>query len=251
MNEIKIPLLMPADIECRVQQVKETKTGARANLLLYKNARTDMRILDEVYGANNWQRTHEVIDGNLYCNIDIWDAEKMCWVRKQDVGTESNTEKEKGQASDSFKRAGFNVGIGRELYTAPSIWIDLTDREWDMGTNGKPRMNPWITFKVKEIEYEPQRRQISKLVIEDSKGVIRFPATKKAAEKAVTYGESSSLLEARKWLSVAKWDTDKALRCIEHISGEKPDSLETATDDQLTQMVVFIINKLQEKKAER
>ena len=119
-----IPLLTEKDIECRVQSVSRAKTGrVGAVLLLYKDARVDMRILDQVFGPGNWQRTHEVINGNLFCNIDIWDAEKRAWVRKQDVGVESNTEKEKGQASDAFKRAGFNVGIGRELYTGPFIYV--------------------------------------------------------------------------------------------------------------------------------
>lgn len=125
-----IPLLTAQDIECRVQGVSRSKGTGRvgAVLLLYKDARVDMRILDQVFGPGNWQRTHEVINGNLFCNIDIWDTQKGAWVRKQDVGVESNTEKEKGQASDAFKRAGFNVGIGRELYTAPFVYVELADK---------------------------------------------------------------------------------------------------------------------------
>ena len=119
MKYNEIPLLTADDVECRVQSVSQNKrTGnVGAILLLYKDARVDMRILDQVYGPGNWQRTHEIIGNTLYCNIDIWDDGKKCWIRKQDAGVESNTEKEKGRASDSFKRAGFNVGIGRELYT--------------------------------------------------------------------------------------------------------------------------------------
>lgn len=129
---VTIPLLTAQDIECRVQSVSRSKGSGRvgAVLLLYKDARVDMRILDQVFGPNNWRRTHEVINGNLFCNIDIWDAQKHDWVRKQDVGVESNTEKEKGQASDAFKRAGFNVGIGRELYTAPFIYVELAENEF-------------------------------------------------------------------------------------------------------------------------
>ena len=133
--EIKeIRLLNPEEITTRVQSVHQYKTNGVSKvgvmLLLYKDARVDMNLLDEVYGRNNWQRTHEVINGNLFCNIDLWDDVKKCWVRKQDVGTESNTQKEKGQASDSFKRAATNVGIGRELYTAPTIFIELNDSEY-------------------------------------------------------------------------------------------------------------------------
>lgn len=111
--------LTASEIECRVNTVSEKG----CTLLLYKDARCDMKILDETVGRQNWQRSHEVINGNLFCNVSIYDEEKKEWVKKQDVGTETYTEKEKGQASDSFKRACFNWGIGRELYTAPFIWI--------------------------------------------------------------------------------------------------------------------------------
>lgn len=111
--------LKKEDIDCRIATINEKGLS----LLLYKNARVDMRMLDEAVGPMNWKRSHQTIDGNLYCTIEIWDAEKQQWIGKQDVGTESYTEKEKGAASDSFKRAGFNWGIGRELYTAPFIWV--------------------------------------------------------------------------------------------------------------------------------
>ena len=107
------------EIDCRIAMVKNNGIS----LLLYKDARVDQNILDETVGAFAWQRSHEVIDGNLYCTVSIFDEKHGVWVSKQDVGKESNTEKEKGQASDSFKRACFNWGIGRELYTAPFIWI--------------------------------------------------------------------------------------------------------------------------------
>jgi hypothetical protein len=107
------------DIDVRVAMVKENGLS----LLLYKDARVDMDILDETVGAFNWKREHQFKDGKLYCTVSIWDSEKQQWISKEDVGTESYTEQEKGQASDSFKRACFNWGIGRELYTAPFIWI--------------------------------------------------------------------------------------------------------------------------------
>ena len=120
------------EIECRVQSVKEKGLV----LLLYKDARVDMNILDETVGASNWQREHYECKGNLFCRVGInikrlyedQDAEQTVrevheWVWKSDCGTESNTEAQKGEASDSFKRACFNWGIGRELYTAPFTWI--------------------------------------------------------------------------------------------------------------------------------
>lgn len=111
--------LTSEEIDCRVSTCKENGVS----LLLYKDARVDQNILDETFGIFGWQRSHQLIDGNLYCTVSIRNPETGEWVHKQDVGKESNAEKEKGQASDSFKRACFNLGIGRELYTAPFIWI--------------------------------------------------------------------------------------------------------------------------------
>lgn len=151
------------EIECRVA----TYTDNGASLLLYKDARVDMRILDEVYGPMNWQRHHDVVNGNLFCTIQIWDKDKGCWVSKQDVGKESFTEKEKGEASDSFKRAGFNWGIGRELYTAPFIWVTTEPSEYDEKKRLKTK------FYVREIGYN-DNNEISQLVIVDGKGKARF-----------------------------------------------------------------------------
>ena len=161
-----IRLLKASEIECRVGTMKSDG----CSLLLYKDARVDMRLLDETFGAMNWKRSHEVIDGNLYCTISIWDESKKEWISKQDVGTESMNEKEKGQASDSFKRAGFNWNIGRELYTAPFIWIKLDASEVN-NRNGKP--STYTKFLVKEIGYN-EHREINKLVISDEKGKVRY-----------------------------------------------------------------------------
>lgn len=169
---MKFRELKASEIDCRIQSIGQNKTKAiGATILLYKDARVDMNILDETVGAMNWQRGHSVIDGNLYCTISIWDETKEQWVTKSDVGTESNTEKEKGQASDSFKRAGFNWGIGRELYTAPFVYITLQDGEWYDGRDGKPKSN--AKFKVKDIAYD-ESRNIVRLVVVDSKGKVRY-----------------------------------------------------------------------------
>lgn len=128
--------LRPDEIEVRVGQVFEKGVS----MLLYKTARTDMAILDELYGSMNWQKDYKEVKGNLYCGIAVWDEVKGEWVWKWDCGTESNTEKEKGEASDAFKRAGFNVagGIGRELYTAPFIWLQVAT---DPIGNGKYKLH--------------------------------------------------------------------------------------------------------------
>ena len=131
------------EVECRIGQVN--KQGKGLTLLLYKDARCDMNILDETVGAENWQREHYECKGNMYCKVGVWcDAQ---WVWKSDCGTESNTEAEKGEASDSFKRACVNWGIGRELYTSPFIWIPADKCRID---NGKC----YDKFTVKEIVIE-------------------------------------------------------------------------------------------------
>ena len=163
------------EIEVRAAQCKKnTKGVVFASLLLYKDARVDMRLLDETFGPMNWQRSHEIIDGRLYCTVSVWDCEKKVWVSKQDVGTESNTEKEKGQASDSFKRACFAWGIGRELYTAPNIYVQLEDGEWKESTyNNKTSQQMTQTFYVDHIDYDDDGN-IIELIINDKKGNIRF-----------------------------------------------------------------------------
>lgn len=149
-------LLNADEIECRVSTVSEKG----CSILLYKDARCDQNILDETVGQMNWQRRHSRDNAN--CEVGIWDAEKAQWVWKEDTGTESYTEKEKGLASDSFKRACFNWGIGRELYTAPFIWIKSGDVELVPGKNGK--LTTYDRFDVAEIGYDDAGR-INKLVI--------------------------------------------------------------------------------------
>lgn len=119
--EYKFRDLEADEIDVRVAQC----TANGVSLLLYKDARVDQDILDETVTPMNWQRKHTRDNAN--CIVSIWDEDKKQWIEKEDTGTESNTEKEKGLASDSFKRACFNWGIGRELYTAPFIWIKSTD----------------------------------------------------------------------------------------------------------------------------
>jgi hypothetical protein len=111
------------EIDCRISQVK--KDGSGLSLLLYKDARCDQNILDETVTPMKWKREHT--RDNRNCIVSIWSEELKQWVSKEDTGTESNTEREKGLASDSFKRACFNWGIGRELYSAPFIWIKRGD----------------------------------------------------------------------------------------------------------------------------
>lgn len=193
---MNIRKLRADEIDCRAQIVKENG----CSLLLYKDARADMKILDEVFGPKNWQREHIIINENLFCNVKIWDEDKKQWIVKQDVGVESRTEKEKGQASDAFKRACFNVGIGRELYTAPFIWIDLNKSELYQ-KNKSWRLKSKVNFEVNKIEYEEE--VITYLEIRDQDGNIRF----KMGEYTKAPGERLNREKVIKWIK--KWATEK------------------------------------------
>ena len=167
--KFEIPLLTANDVDLRVQQVTDK---GYAILLVYKDARVDMRILDKVFGATNWKRSHKLVGENLYCTISVYDEDKKEWVDKEDVGTESNTEAEKGQASDSFKRAGFNWGIGRELYDAPFICIKLDEGEFYTNKSGRKATN--AKFFVKEMTYDKDKGEYTVFNVVDSKGKQRF-----------------------------------------------------------------------------
>ena len=162
MEQNLIRLLKANEIECRISTINEKGLS----LLLYKDARVDQRILDETFGAFGWKRSHQCIDGNLYCTVEIRDKESGEWVSKQDVGTTGYTEKEKSQASDSFKRACFNWGIGRELYSAPFIWIPAGKAAIQKKDN-KFYCND--RFSVKSISYN-EDREIFALIIGNDKG---------------------------------------------------------------------------------
>lgn len=135
------------------------------SLLLYKDARVDMSILDETIGAMNWQREHKEVKGNLFCGVSIWDEEKAQWITKWDCGAETITEKEKGESSDSFKRSCFLWGIGRELYTSPFIWINCECPDKKLPYEEQKRVGG---MRVSTIEYKDNA--ISHLVIVDNKG---------------------------------------------------------------------------------
>ena len=163
-------------------------------LLLYKDARCDMNILDETVGAFNWQRRHK--RNNANCIVSIWDSEKGQWIEKEDTGTESNTEREKGLASDSFKRACFNWGIGRELYTAPQMFVRAADLKTLEERNGK-----WTcrdAFQVEDIQYSD--RTIVYVRIRNLK-----------TGKEIEYGEPSDALTQKEALLKQPISATKAL----------------------------------------
>lgn len=151
------------EIECKVALVKDNG----CQLLLYKTARTDAKILDEEYGQMNWQCEYNEVKGNMYCTISVWDNEKQQWIKKQDCGIESAFgDKEKGEASDAFKRAGFKWGIGVELYNSPFIWIPADKCKRLEQYNGK-----WTCkdkFVVEAIEIKD--KEITGLAIKNELG---------------------------------------------------------------------------------
>ena len=178
MEQNMIRLLRADEIECRVSTIN----GNGLSLLLFKDARVDQKILDETFSPFGWRRSHQSIDGNLYCTVEVWDSEKEQWITKQDVGTMSYSEKEKGQASDSFKRACLNWGIGRELYTAPFIWVPAAK------TDIQKKGDRYITkdsFSVQSISYSAQK-EIASLAIVNQKGMKVYELNQEPENKAVS-----------------------------------------------------------------
>lgn len=171
MSNIKIPLLTSEDIEVKVKQV--TANGALG--LLYKTARVDRRILNEVFGPMNWTSDFKMIDDVLFCGIGIRESMDQDFVWKWDAGGESENAlddgaKAKANASDALKRAGFAVGIGEELYTSPTIWLEVQTVKDD---RGKWKLaDPFAKYVVTCIEYNEKTRVITKLQIANAKSNI-------------------------------------------------------------------------------
>ena len=169
--------LKPEEIQVRMASCSQK--GAR--FLLYKDARCDMDILDETVGVGNWQRKHYEQKGNMYCSVGVnvhyhSPTSEPMWVWKDDCGSESNTEREKGEASDSFKRACVNWGIGRELYTKIPIFIGMkTVESGERRRNGQPvymPADPWVRFVVTDVQYDGKK--ITGLQISDTDGLVAF-----------------------------------------------------------------------------
>lgn len=216
MKKLEFDLLRPEDIEVRVATV----TDKGCSLLLYKDARCDMNMLDKTVGAYNWKREHSRDNAN--CVVSLWDEEKKEWISKEDTGTESFTEKEKGLASDSFKRACFNWGIGRELYTAPFVWVSANLCEI-AEKNGKKTVKNG--FEVLSIGYDENRRIQQLVIINDKTSEVVFEmgvksATKKA-KKSATKAEEYICKECGKPITemTYKGQTKTAKECNDAFGG--------------------------------
>lgn len=147
---VNFRLLSADEIDCRIGTINEYGVG----LLLYGDARVFMDMLDEKFGSMNWKKTYS--RDNKNCLVEVWDEDKRTWVGKEDTGVESNMEKEKGLASDSFKRACVSWGIGRELYTAPDMFVKKERLQGFVSDGNKQKCND--KFTVLNISYDEKRR---------------------------------------------------------------------------------------------
>lgn len=216
--------LRPDEVECRIGQV--SKQGKGLSLLLYKTSRTDMALLDETVGPMSWQVRYEEVKGVLNCTLSLYDEVRGEWVSKQAAGTESNMEAAKGESSDALKRAGFLWGIGRELYTAPFIWVKAEDCSIQ---NGKC----YDSFAVNAMEVENGRITLLTVVNEKThkvvfswesgaKGAVQKPQPK--AGKPATKAEMDALQEECNEFAYLKGKTvNDVLEAL-----EKTDSVKSA-----------------------
>ena len=220
-------LLNKDEIECRVGQVAKNES---ISLLLYKDARVDQKILDERFGIFGWQKRY-VRDnkGVLFCIVSIKSPDGE-WVGKSDVGTESNMESIKGEASDAFKRACFNWGIGRELYTAPQVWIKPTDYK-------KGGRSTYDKFVVTEIGYNKsgninrlkiENRSMRKVVFDWSDGEVEESPADEVNGQTITKSKIDALRK--------QMDADKVseVRLLKHL-GIK--GLDEMTEEVLSEVV--------------
>lgn len=175
--------LLADEIECRIKKFSSDQSGnaTGAIVLLYKTARVDFNLLDEVVTPEMWQCDFREVKGNMYCTIRIWNNELQQWIGKENCGIESRDDGEgnekKGEASDAFKRAGFAWGIGRKLYTAPFVFVSAD--KIDIKTNSKGGFFTNDTLSVSSIDYNDT--QITSLIIindKSKKEVYRYSQSK-------------------------------------------------------------------------
>ena len=265
MNTTKLSFrdLKAEDVEVRVAMCKEKGVS----LLIYKDARVDQAILDETVGQLNWKKSYRVVKDNLYCTIEIWDSDKGQWVGKEDCGVESNTEKEKGEASDAQKRAGFAWGIGRELYSVPFIWIDSKQCRIEPKDRGFVCKDK---FQVTKLQVE--NKKVTDLVIANEAGAVvwamnktsvkdRVPqqqatsVTEKAADKAPVKVKTAQPVskpsvqpaQAKKLMSVAEALEYKILNKAGKPTPLKASLAACKTEDSQKKMMEFLHDKVKEK----
>ena len=234
-------LLTKDDIEVKVKKIDD----GYAVLLLYKTARVDMAILDEKYGTDGWCDDYKEIKGNMYCGIGIWSDKTNQWIWKWDCGIESREDNEgnqkKGEASDAFKRAGFKWGIGRELYTAPSIYINCETELYKGFYRLKDRR---AKFSVSEIEYN-DKREITKLIIVDRFGKVVYPSSeqpKQTKQNADSKNSTESQYKQITDKAKANGYTTKQVDEWIKIKYKKAISYNSLTKEQFDELMIALEN---------
>ncbi|MBE5820409.1 MAG: hypothetical protein E7310_06330 [Clostridiales bacterium] len=219
--EVKFRDLREDEIECRVANI----TANGVSLLLYKTARTDMDILDETVGATNWKCAYQEVKSNMYCGLSIFDKDKTEWITKWDCGKESFSDAEKGEASDAFKRAGFKWGIGRELYTAPFIWVSSNNCTIEQKNN---------KFICKD------SFEVSKIVIKDKKivqleiavkGKVIYQYSKEIKENNTD--EYITKEQQKKLFTLANNNNEIVKNVINRYKYEKTNQIKTSDFEQI------------------
>ena len=204
MHTITFRDLKPEEIEVRVGSTTKDKIGnvVSFGLLLYKTARVDANILDETVGVFNWQKKFYQVKNTMVCSIGLYDEERHEWVWKDDGGDDDfTTEQVKAELSDSFKRAGFSIGIGRKLYSASKIFMRVDRTE----TNTEKSY-----YQVSDIEYDETSIIKLEIINKKTKEVVISYGMKKAPRKTeesptrqyTTEEENAPIREEeRKWLT--------------------------------------------------
>ena len=206
--------LKAEEVEVRVGTCSERGVS----LLLYKDARCDMALLDETVGPENWDCNYEAIDGKLFCTVGVRCSPEGSyheWVYKQDVGVPSNMEAQKGEASDAFKRACFKWGIGRELYTAPFIWVSSEKCNIKQGKNSKPQC--YDDFRVTEMEVDDGRIVKLTIINQNRKGMVVYGNVEKGESKPVELPGRRRMWEAiKKWAAAHDRSPEDVLKGVQN-----------------------------------
>jgi hypothetical protein len=234
MNNLEFRVLRADEIDCRISTCSQWGVG----LLLYKDARCDQNILDETVGAMNWQRHHSRDNAN--CIVSIWDKEKNMWIEKEDTGTESFTEAEKGLASDSFKRACFNWGIGRELYTAPNMFVFKKDLKTLEQSGNSNKWTCKDSFVVTDIQYDNRKIVYVKVLNLKTENEIEFGMPANVAKEQKKIEDSV--------ISSAKVEVIKN-RCTEYNVAEEKvcERFKIASLEEMTEKMFVSALKIFEK----
>jgi len=127
LKELNVNLSKEIPHKWRVQSFSKKKPVA--TVVAFINSRDVSDVLNEhaIYG---WSDEYYEVAGNTYCKVGIVMPDgSMLW--KSDCGVESNTDKEKGQASDAFKRACVKWGIGRFLYNLGMEYVPASEVKRD------------------------------------------------------------------------------------------------------------------------